>query len=410
MNQNQSAVLMIPSTAEDSEGQLVWLQSGVGDAQSIDSESVREHLRAQLQERSHQVVFAAPGADVRLFERPVAPEERRHLQASLPFMFEEELSEDIEQMHFAHRLVGKDQVHVAAVRRDSMEHWQAELGEFADSLTWVSEAQLLPWSEGVWTLVCDAAGTDDRVILRYGAASGTAFERALMSSLLEALAEQHEPAKIVIYGSSEEDDRALIPANLRDRTEWRRGTLREAILATEPSGSMLNLKQGDFSPNLPYREWWAKWRLVVTVAGLALVVHLLAGWLDLRQLQRETLELSDEVMATYRAVNPRGAVAQVEAQLRRQLASLRGDAPGASFSEFLAPLAAAVDARDGAVLASLNYSQRSSDLRINLFARNFEDVEALREDLITRGYSAVLESSSRSGEGVRARLRIGGRS
>ena len=65
---------------------------------------------------------------------------------------------------------------------------------------------------------------------------------------------------------------------------------------------------------------------------------------------------------------------------------------------------------DGMQLASLNYSQGSRELRINLLAPDFGAVEGLRAALTQDGLDATLENSSRSGDRVRARLRIGGRS
>ena len=96
-----------------------------------------------------------------------------------------------------------------------------------------------------------------------------------------------------------------------------------------------------------------------------------------------------------------------ERQLRRQLAALRGGEVGASFSALLAPLGEAVAAGRGVLLASLNYSQRSGELRLNLLAPDFAAVETLRQRLVEAGLEASLETSSRSGERVRARLRVG---
>ena len=96
-----------------------------------------------------------------------------------------------------------------------------------------------------------------------------------------------------------------------------------------------------------------------------------------------------------------------EKQLRRQLAGLRGGGDGASFSALLEPLGEAVATSDGVSLASLNYSQRSGELRVNLLAPTFREVEGLRQALVASGLQAKLESSARSGERVRARLRLG---
>ena len=142
------------------------------------------------------------------------------------------------------------------------------------------------------------------------------------------------------------------------------------------------------------------------LAGVALAIHLLSGWLQVQQLERENLALRGEIEAVYREVNPRGAVVDPERQLQRQLASLRGGGGGASFTGLLSPLAMQLAEAGGMQLASLNYSQSGNELRINLLAPNFAAVEALRTALTGEGLDATLENSSRSGDGVRARLRL----
>lgn len=428
MSQNLSVLYL-------EQGALFWLESGAAEAQAVDDLGVKNRLHALLQQREHQVVFAVNGADVRLFQLDLAPEERRHLDSSLPFMLEEQLTEDIDELHFARFQPNKNQVDVAVVRRSSMEYWEEALGEFADSVPWVSEPLLLPWADGHWTIVV----REDDLLLRYGRSEATQIERDLAEPLLSALAESHLPEHVVIYGNSENEDLAQLPNRLRATMqenagveamaaiEWRRGGLAQALLlgsSTDRSDASfgnkelisresaigLNLRQGPYAPSLPYQAWWSHWKAVALVAAVALVVHLVAGWLDLRYLERETIALNDEVTAVYRSVNPRGAVPDVEKQLKNQLAALRGDGSGRTFSAFIEPLAAAVAAQEGTVLASLNFSQRTSELRVNLYAAGFSDVEQLRQSLADRGYRAVLENSSRSGTGVRARLRIGDRS
>ncbi|MEO0436320.1 MAG: type II secretion system protein GspL [Pseudomonadota bacterium] len=413
------------------EGALFWLESGAADEHAVEDAGVRNRLKTLLSQREHQVVFAVSGAEVRLFQLALAPEERRHLDASLPFMLEEQLTEDIDDLHFARYQPSKNQVDVAVVRRSSMEYWEEALGEFADSVPWISEPLLIPWTDGDWTIVI----REGDLLIRYGRSEGTQIELDLAGPLLSALTESHPPEHLIVYGKSEQEDIAQLPNRLRDHLqqesqgggsealEWRRGGLAQALLlagSTADSHGVspsrkdivtgLNLRQGSYAPSLPYAVWWSQWKAVAVVAAVALAVHLVAGWLDLRHLQRQTIALNDEVTAVYRSVNPRGAVPDVEKQLKNQLSALRGDGSGRTFSSFVEPLAAVVAAQEGTVLASLNFSQRTSELRVNLYAAGFSDVEQLRQSLTDRGYSAVLENSSRSGTGVRARLRIGDRS
>ena len=387
---------------------LYWLDGGdehVLGADRADATVWRERLRVTLAQREHGLVFAVPGAQARLLELAVTPQERRHLDASLPFMLEESLSDDIEDLHFARMPLDRDHYAVAVVDRSAMQEWQDILAEFAGLLPWVPEPLLIPWSAGEWTLVVEAQTT----LLRYGRCGGTRIENSLLPALLESLITQAPPQRIVVYGQHESQDLALFAALGPVATQWRRGSLAQALLLTDHRKPSLNLLQGEFAPQLPYAQWWQQWRRFAALLLVALSIHLLSGWLDLRRLERQNLVLRTEIQSLYREVNPRGAVVDAEKQLGRQLEALRGGGDGRFFTGLLAPLATLFSRQSDMVLASLSYNQRNAELRVNLLAANFADVETLRAALEAAGYAASLESSSRSGERVRARLRIGER-
>ena len=379
---------------------LSWFAPGAAQAEPVSAAELRARLAAR---REHRVIFAVPGADTRLLELPVAREERRHLDASLPFMLEESLSADIETLHFARAPLEAGRYAVAVSAQNAMQRWRAALGDLWDKLPWVPEPLLLPWDRGAWTLVCAA----DNALLRYGRAAGTRLEYPLLGPLLEGLLERETPERVLVYGDDETRDRARLPAALRERCEWRRGGLGAALRRANDSAPLLDLRQGAYAPRLPYARWWRQTRALAALLLAALLLHALALWMDLRRLQRQDVALRGEIQALYREVNPRGAVVDAERQLRRQVAALRGGEVGASFSALLAPLGEAVAAGSGVLLASLNYSQRSGELRLNLLAPDFAAVETLRQRLVEAGLEASLETSSRSGERVRARLRVG---
>ena len=379
---------------------LSWFAPGAAQAEPVSAAEVKARLAAR---REHRVILAVPGADTRLLELPVAREERRHLDTSLPFMLEESLSEDIETLHFARQSLEAGRYAVAVSAQNAMQRWRAALGDLWDKLPWVPEPLLLPWDRGAWTLVCAA----DSALLRYGRAAGTRLEYPLLEPLLEGLLERETPERVLVYGDDETRDRARLPAALRERCEWRQGGLGAALRRADASAPLLDLRQGAYAPRLPYARWWRQTRALAALLLAALLLHALALWMDLRRLQRQDVALRGEIQALYREVNPRGAVVDAERQLRRQVAALRGGEVGTSFSALLAPLGEAVAAGSGVLLASLNYSQRSGELRLNLLAPDFAAVETLRQRLVEAGLEASLESSSRSGERVRARLRVG---
>ncbi|MFK7829228.1 MAG: type II secretion system protein GspL [Congregibacter sp.] len=400
---------------------LLWLHPASGAGGSDDSDHARierdlsepahwDELRAQLQRSEHRVVFAVPGDDTRLLELDVAPEERRHLNASLPFMLEDSLSTDIESLHFAKLALDADRFGVAVVAMELMHAWSDRLGEFAGLLPWIPESLLLPWQENEWCLVVEGPS----VLLRYGQCLGTRIEAVLLPSLLNALVTECPPKRILVYGKDENEDRGLLESVLlagvpEAAVEWRRGGLASAAMLSSDAEASLNLLQGSFAPRLPYTRWWDAWRAIAALVLTAVVLHLLSGWLDYRQLSREDLALRGEIQAVYRQLNPRGAISNVERQLNQQLAELRGDDGGGSFTGLLAPLGEVMASDEETLLASLNYSRRTQELRVNLLSSSFSAVEGVREELVKKGHSVDLENSTRSGDRVRARLRIAAR-
>ncbi|MEE4108193.1 MAG: type II secretion system protein GspL [Halieaceae bacterium] len=384
------------------DGGLVWLRSDAP-ARSLDDAAAREALRAEVARRDHRVLFAAPGSELRLIDLPVKPEERRHLDASLPFMLEESFTEDIDALHFARLMLDRQRCAVAVASHSAMRDWLDALGEFAERVPWLPEPLLLPGSDEEWTLLVDG----DSALLRWGLCQGTRIEARHLPALLAGLlASRPLPERLVVYGADEALDRGLLPAELDALAQWRRGDLAAAMLlaAGEP---LLDLRQGPYAQQLPYTRWWRQWRAVAGLAAAALALHLASGWLDLQRLERQNLALRGEVEALYRSVNPRGALVDAERQLDRQLAALRGGGEGGSFTALLSPVAAGMAAADGLRLASLNYSRGRGELRLNVLAPDFASVETLRTTLTGRGLDATLESSSRSGDRVRARLRVG---
>lgn len=406
------------------QGRLAWYAPGGGppggapsgdDAQEavdapqwLDDEDVRQQLRAALTQQRSRPRFAAPGGDVRLLRVPVSAAEKKHIAKSLPFMLEEQVVEDIEGLHFASVPLDKLELGVAVCSREKMLAWRALLEDFPGIQQWVPEQLLLPWREGEWCVVLEG----DDAIVRFDSFGGFSIECELLSVMLSGLlAERDEPAAIILYGSDQAADTALIPEPLRDRVQWRRGSLRSAMLLSEPQPSV-NLRQGEFTARLPVMRWWREWRAVAAVFAVAFGLQLVAGYLDYLKLQRENQSLRAAVEASYREAYPRGAVVDAETQLQRQLAALRGSGQSSGFVHLVEQVGAAIAANPGTSVATLNYnfSDRGGEMRMNIEAADFEAVERVRADINQAGLQAIMESSSARGDRVRARLRVGEKS
>lgn len=389
------------------DGELAWYPPGASDGPHwLRQESEQDALRAMLGERRMAPVFAVPGEQARLLRLSIAPEERRHFARSLPFMIEEELAQDVAELHFAHCALDKQEFAVAVCAREAMEEYASLLAPYHGISRWVPEPLLLPWRPGEWCLVLEGEGA----IVRTGQCEGFSVERAMLPTFLLSVLAEGEPDTVVVYGESQSQDCELLPQALRERVQWRRGDLYAATLIAENPDPALNLRQGEFAQRLPLRRWWGQWRVAAVLFGAALCLHLLATWMDYRQLQAQNIALRTAVQDTYRQANPRGAIADPEKQLRRQLDALSGGGEGSGFVALLERVGGVIAGSEGTSIVSINYNDKAAEMRLNIVARDYGAVEKVRAGINSTGLEAVMENSNAQGDQVRARLRVGERS
>ena len=342
------------------------------------------------------VVVGLPSDDVRSTLLKVSPEERKHLSKSLPYMMEEQVAEDVEELHFVASALGEEQFLVAFTRQDKMADWVEQLS-FNDSLkVFGPEALCLPLEGDECCAVVDG----DEVVLRWSDAHGARVDLSLLSTVLDSLTQI--PSSLVIYGTDREQVVSQLTDDQAALVDWRQGGWGALLLLTK-SAPQVNLRQGSFAPPLPLVKWWGVWKAVAIAASVALSLQFVSDVSQFQTLKQQNLELRSAIQDSYRKANPRGAVVDAEKQLDRQIAEFAGEESVTAFTPKLVDVVTAAMAESGRV-TSINYT--SGQLRLNLTAQDFASVEQIRQALERAGLKATLETSSARGDEVRARLRI----
>ncbi len=345
-------------------------------------------------------VFAVPSDTVRLFTRAIAADEAKHLSKALPYLMEDEVIDDVDELHFAYQPIGDELYLIAIASNEQMQAWQAVLPDGWEG-HWLPEALLLPWQPGEVCVVIES----DSAIVRLGEWTGTRIECSLLSPLLASL--DVEPGAIVLYGQQQTDDTNAVPEHLHHLVQWRQGNLGSALLLAQEAPAF-DLRQGRFAPQLPLGRWWRLWQRVAIAAGVALVLQLGADIAQYQRLKADNTRIRQAIQDSYRQANPRGAVVDVEKQLDRQIAEFNPSSSAVAFTPLLAAITASLAEQGAISLSTLNFSASSGEVRLDLMAEDFAAVEALRQLLGRRGLDATLETSSSRDEQVRARLRIAG--
>ena len=342
---------------------------------------------------------AFPADAVRSLTLSIAPEEVKHLQRALPFMLEESLLEDVAQLHFAALRVEGDVYGIAVVGRVTIADWSEDLPESLQNVPWVSEALCLPWSPGQCTVVFE----ERHAVVRWGQAEGARIEHDLLPDLMASIGLEEQT--LVVYTADQALAQATIPTPLQGAIQWRQGGFSEALLLADAQPPGPDLRQGEFAPRLPLARWWAVWQRVTLALIVACILKTALSVADYQMLKAEDLELRQAIQASYRRVNPRGAVVDVEKQLNRQLGEFGANTQRSAFTPIIVRLLTAIQQIDDIQLTLLNYSGKG-DVRLSLSAPNFEAVEQVREQLKAQSFSAQLENSNARSDGVVARLRV----
>jgi type II secretion system protein L len=351
--------------------------------------------------------LAVPGDAVLLRYREVASGERRYLNDSLPFMFEENLAGDVELLHFVHRERGAENIVAAMVSRREMDDWQQCCAEHGIAARrWLPEYLLLPLTSDGLTVVIEG----DRALVRTGPDTGFVTDTPLLETLLRLHCDETEtfPEVLTVFSRDEGDARQWIGNTLSSVICWQTGDFYTATLSSNESWHDTNLLQGDYMPRLPWVDWWHQWRSVAAVLLLAFVIQLVASYTSLAGLESENLALRQAMEATYRSVNPSGNALDPERKLASQLAGLEGGASGVGVVELIQRVGIALEGHSSVELESINFTDRNGDLRLNLVAADFQTVDAIRTGFEEAGLQAVLQNSSSQGDRVRARVLIKG--
>ncbi|EQD43719.1 General secretion pathway L, partial [mine drainage metagenome] len=200
---------------------------------------------------------------------------RRRWAEAIPFVLEDLLATDVEELHFAH---GEPNpaglLPVAIVDRNRMADWMAalEASGIRPDVLW-PDIVLVPWIPGRWSL----AREKNRITLRWGREQGCTLEdplaEAVFKRLWAASPADSRPREIVFYGAA--DDPFLLNIRSEPGREMVTWTLGEPSASEEASRGPVtgfNLLQGAWAPGHHRQETWTRWKPSVFLA---------AGWAGL---------------------------------------------------------------------------------------------------------------------------------
>ncbi|EXF42865.1 general secretion pathway protein L [Pseudomonas sp. BAY1663] len=168
----------------------------------------------------------------------------------------------------------------------------------------------------------------------------------------------------------------------------------------------VNLAQGDFAVAVG-NTGLGYWKPLFAVAGLILLLQLGFNLGQAWYFQRQGDAYAEASLALYRELFPEDLrIVNLRAQFDDHLAQRSGGQAG--LLRLLEHTAGALEDGIPVNVDQLDYNQDRGDLALQVRAMDFATLETLRRRLGETGQSVQLGSASREGDGVSARVVIGG--
>lgn len=361
-----------------------------------------------------RVALLVPGSEVAQFEAALpAGNETRLLQLA-PFALEDQLAQDIDDLHFAvgARDAASGAVPVAVVERERMQQWMdraASLHLLPQAV--YAESDLAPVLPGHVTMVAHG----EQLLLRQGEGRALQLPAADPGLALEMLlggAEQIAGTHLAVFSTPDEWPRhaAAIEA-LRTRVASFKVQLATggplALYALGLAQSRpINLLQGAFRPQRAAGNGWRAWRGVAIAALALLLLHAAGSWWQLRQLRAASRGMEASIARLYGSIFPGQAPgAAPRRTLERRLAEVAG---GTGNQGALLPLLAAVaDASQGVPMAELqSLTFQPGSLRLRMSAPDAMSLEQFSQALRGHGLRAELTGGNQQGQRYEGQLEV----
>ena len=364
-----------------------------------------------------RLVLLVPGTDVTLAAPALPAKGAAKLLRLAPYALEEQLATEVDSLHFAIGRQGADQrVPVAAIERERLARWLAELG--AAGLTPAAvhpDSLALPENPTQVVVLIEA----DRVWIRKPGAlplvlDSDPLEVALaLAGLPPAAGEVAAAPHVLLYVSAAEWERqrASLEA-LRDQVaSLKVQRLNDGALplfaASVVAAPPLSLLQGEFQPRHGFASEWPRWRLAASLFAGLLALHLATLGVDGWRLHRDEAGVDQRLRAAAAEALPNIAHperlpsvrAAVEARLRAARAAVSAGLLGT-----LGVVGHALAAAPGTRVEALSYHDGVTDLTVN--APDVGTVDRMQQDIRSRGYGAELQGAAQHEQRTQGRLQL----
>ncbi len=372
---------------------------------------IREGLdQASLHAAGARIVVIVPGHTVLLGQARIPTRNRQRILSALPYMLEDQLASDIDQLHFAlgERDANGD-VNSAVIDKQLMNGWLARLRSFdiePDILA--PDLLCLPLAPGHWTLFHDHRYS----LLRTGVQSGVVIDNDNLVTMTGIFLDEAADQRPEVIDCFSRDPQALPLGELEAATAVAVEPIDEptpAFLARHyDESNAINLLQGEFSRREQLGKLWRPWFPALGLLAALIIINGAVTVADYFRLGKEQERLTRHIEQIYRDAFPQARrIVNPRVQMERGLDALRvgGGALSSDFLDILKAGGPAFSKTKGLELQRFSY--RDGHLDIALTISDLQALDQLKQRLMNEAKLQVeIQSASARNGKVEARMQL----
>ena len=365
--------------------------------------------------RGRRTLALIPASEILITQVKIPTKNRQRLLQAIPFSLETELTQDIEQLHFATGATDNDNTTpVLIIAQQKLEEWLSRLqsaglepiGLYADLLC-------LPWNPNSWTLYQD----EQTLLVRTGPFQGfSADGKSGMEMLRFALqqAEESAPQQLILYHSAQNDASAsqdftqygceVVESTLESPTQL------TALLADNLNEKQqINLLQGEFQKQDKLTLQWKRWLPAALLAVAVVFSSLVVNVIDYYQYKERSSVLDNRIRQVFQQAFPDiKRIVDPKVQMEQQLKLMRGGKAGGSaqFLSLFIPSASVIKDSPNTTLEGISFRDGQLDLQLTI--KELQALENLKKTIEQKRLGVEIRTANAAGDKVTSQLRISG--
>ncbi|MDG1752896.1 MAG: type II secretion system protein GspL [Thalassotalea sp.] len=346
--------------------------------------------------QSRDVVVLVPSCDVALKSLHVPAKSQKAIRQAAPYMLEDELAQDVEQLFFAYgdnkQVSNNDNCFVAVVEHQQMLLW----------LSWLNDANIatkrmlpdvlaLPDAQEQWQAIM----IGDQVLLKQSHWQGSLFDENLWQQA-NHLWKNLDNVNINAFSSLPVCDENVA-------THPQPEELPLALFAQQLPQQKFNLLQGEFQVKSKRSPVIKTWAWAAGIALMALFVNIGLKSATLWQINSQNVALEQQIIEKYKSAFPntqRVRISTIRSQLKRKMAEIGATNNDESFLMMLSKIQPAFSQVSQLKPESIKFDGNRNELRMQATASGYQQFEQFKTLLENQQFSVSQGAQNNQGDQV----------